>query len=84
MTPSILITVALFGSLGYFCSRFLRPRWQLVLILLLAVVVGGWIGVNTSILSWFGVDLRLNWAIRACCIGLLAGVLVRRRPAFAG
>ena len=46
---SILVTGLLFGSLGYVCSRSVRPRWQLGLVLFLLAIAGGWLGVNTSL-----------------------------------
>lgn len=74
-TVSILVTGLLFGSLGYSCSRSVRPRWQLGLVL--------FFGANTSLVSVFGLSVGLSWAIRAWFLGLLAGVLIRRHPAFA-
>jgi len=75
---SNLITLVLFAGLGYVFSRSLRPSRQLVLLLLLGAVAGGWIGVSTLLVSVSGFAVSLNWAIRGCCLGLLAGVVVRR------
>jgi len=50
---------------------------------LLAAVIGGWVGVNTELLSVAGLAVRLNSAIPGFCLGLLVGILVRRRLAAA-
>lgn len=80
---SNLITFVLFAGLGYLLSRFLHFSWTLFVLLLLGAVIGWWIGINTVLLSVFRFGMHLNWAIAACCLGLLAGVLLRGRYASA-
>ena len=78
-----LVTFVMFGSVGYLLSRCLPSSLTTVLLLLVGAVVGSWIGVNTLLVSLFGLAVHLNWAISACCLGLLAGVLMQRRYAVA-
>lgn len=78
-TFSQLVTLCVFGSIGLFVAWRLKvpvPVWTWIL-LVIAVVVGCFVGVNTALLSVFGVGLLLNWAIASCCLGVLVGLLVR-------
>ena len=74
-----LITLCVFAGLGAFISRWLAvpvrsTTWGL---LALGIVLGSFVGTRTSILSLFGVDVRLNWAIASCCVGMLIGLYAR-------
>lgn len=44
---------------------------------MLAVVAGAFVGVDTSLLSVFGVAIRLNVAIVSCAVGMLMALMVR-------
>jgi fucose 4-O-acetylase-like acetyltransferase len=80
-TVNQLVTLCIFGSIGLVIARWLRvpvPARTWVL-LVIAVVVGSFIGINTVLLSVFGVGLLLNWAIASCCLGVLVGLLLRGR-----
>ena len=79
-TLSRLLTLCVFGFIGLFVAWRLKVpvpvrTWVLLVI---AVVVGCFVGVNTALLSVAGVSLLLNWAIASCCLGVLVGLLVRR------
>jgi len=76
-----LVTAIMFAGLGFLLSRFLDSSRPTILVLLLGAVVGWWIGVKTLLFSAYGFAIRLNWAISACCLGLLAGLVMRRRHA---
>ena len=79
-TLGILLTVCLFGSVGLVAARrmFVPVRLYTWALLVIAVVLGFFVGVNT-IISVLGVTLRLNWAIVSCCLGIVAGLVVRTR-----
>ena len=76
-----LLTFCLFGAVGVFAARRMNVpvRVHTWVILVSAVVLGSFVGVNTAILSVLGVRLSLNWAIVSCCLGILVGLLVRTR-----
>jgi len=78
-----LVTFGVFAALGFFLSRFLQASRPTLLVLLLGAVIGWFIGVHTVLFSAFGFAVRLNFAIPACCLGLMAGLAVRLRGAFA-
>jgi hypothetical protein len=74
-----IVTLCVFGALGVLVATRLKvPRaartWVLLLI---AVVVGSFVGKDTALLSVFGVSVRLNWMIVATFVGVLVGLLVR-------
>jgi hypothetical protein len=79
----ILVTFGVFAALGLFLSRFLHASRPTLLVLLLGAVIGWFIGVHTVLFSAFGFAVRLNWALLACCVGLVTGLAIRRRGAFA-
>jgi hypothetical protein len=80
-TVSQILTLCLFGALGLrLAGRFKRPvRLRTYVLLAVAAVVGSFVGIQARIVSVFGVQLLLNWAIASCCLGMLVGLLARRR-----
>ena len=72
-----LVTVGLFGALGWFVSQRLRvpaarSTWFfLILAALLGLYVRFWL------VSVFGMTIYANWAIVSCCLGVLVGLSVR-------
>ena len=81
MTLSYLVTLCLFTGVGLLLARFFpvpAPRRTWVL-LVVAVVAGGFVGVDTRLLSVFGFAIRLNVAIASCCLGILVGLWARTR-----
>jgi hypothetical protein len=78
-----LVTFGVFATLGFFLSRFLHASLATLFVLLLGAVIGWFIGVHSLLFSGFGFAVRINWAIPACCFGMMAGLGVRRRGAFA-
>lgn len=78
-TAGTILTLCLFGGLGWFLARaFSMPvRIYVWLLLVLAVVGGAFIGVHTSLLSVFGVGIRLNVAIVSCAAAMLIALMVR-------
>jgi hypothetical protein len=78
-----LVTFGVFAALGFFLWRFLDASLATLLVLLLGAVIGWFIGVHTLLFSGFGFAVRMNWAIPACSLGMMAGLAGRRRGAFA-
>ncbi len=80
MNPDLLgklVTICLFGGIGWLIAdRFRLPvatlTWAL---LLLAALVGSF--VKFLVVSVLGFTVYSNWAIVACCLGALAGLVVR-------
>jgi uncharacterized membrane protein YjjB (DUF3815 family) len=74
-----LITLCVFAGLGAFISRWFKLpvrslTWGL---LALGALLGSFVGRGTSILSLFGFEVLLNWAIASCCVGTLIGLYAR-------
>lgn len=78
-TAGTILTLCLFGGLGWFLARaFSMPvRGHIWVLLVLAIAGGAFVGVDTSLLSVFGVDIRLNMAILSCAAGMLITLMVR-------
>ena len=78
-TAGTILTLCVCGGLGWVLARaFSMPvRVHVWILLVLAVVGGGFIGVDTSLLSVFGVGIRLNVAIVSCVAGMLIALMVR-------
>ncbi len=76
-----LITIGIFGAVGLMLARRLPSRVPLHTTVLLAIVVivGAFVGVNTRLVSVFGVAIRANWAIASCCLAILVSALLRSR-----
>ncbi len=78
---SRLVTLGVFGMIGWLLAQSWRVPVSPVtwLLLLVSVVVGPFVGRNTNLicLNGIGICLSLNWAITSCCVGILAGLLVR-------
>jgi hypothetical protein len=80
-TIGTILTLCVCGSLGWFLARtFSMPvRAYVWILLVIALVGGGFVGVDTWLLSVFGVGIRLNVAIVSCAAGLLIALVVRTR-----
>jgi hypothetical protein len=78
-TAGTILTLCVFGGLGWFLARaFSMPvRVHIWVLLVLAAVGGAFVGVHTSLLSVFGVGIRLNVAIVSCVAGMLIALMVR-------
>ena len=76
-----VLTLCVFGGLGWFLAWALSMpvRVHIWILLILAVVGGAFVGINTSLFSVFGVAIRLNAAVVSCAAGMLIGRLVRTR-----
>lgn len=78
-TAGTILTLCVFGGVGALLARaFPMPvRVHIWVLLVLAVVGGALVGVGTSLLSVFGVGIRLNVAIVSCVAGMLIALMVR-------
>jgi hypothetical protein len=78
-TIGLIFTLCVFAGLGWFLARaFSMPVRIHTWVLLVVTAVGGaFVGVNTSLLSVFGLGIRLNVAIVSCAIGVLIALMVR-------
>ncbi len=76
-----LFTVLVFGGLGLsLARRRSRPAGALAFVLLVVVAAVGYAaGATTRLVSIFGFDVRLSWAIAAACLGAVVGLLRRNR-----
>jgi hypothetical protein len=78
-TIGTILTLCVCGGLGWFLARaFSMPVRAYVWILLIIAIVGGaFVGVDTWLLSVFGVGIRLNVAIVSCAAGIVIALVVR-------
>jgi len=78
-TLSWLITVCIFGGLGWLLSlRRTRPAGPVTFVLLAGIaVVGFYLGVGTRLLDVFGFKVLFSWAIVSSCLGGIIGLVVR-------
>ena len=78
-TIGTIITVCIFGGLGWFLAQgFSMPvRGYTWVLLVLALIAGAFVGINTRVLSVLGVAIRLNVALASCAAGLLIALVVR-------
>ena len=76
-----LVTFCVFGVLGLLLARRFRLPVKGVtwLALAAAMVAGGFVGVDTALVSVFGFTILLNWAIASCFFGILGGLMDRTR-----
>lgn len=78
-TVGTILALCVFGGLGWCLARALTipVRVHTWVLLALAIVGGGFVGVQTWLLSVFGVGIRLNQAIVSCAAGMLIALMVR-------
>ncbi len=76
-----LFTILVFGALGSLLANLRsRPTGVLPFVLLaVATVIGHSVGTGTRLLSIFGFDVALSWALAAGCLGAIVGLLRRNR-----
>jgi len=78
-TFSFVFTWLLFGGLGYFSSkRFKQPiaifTWVLIVA---ATFLASFFSVTAKLISIFGFQVYVNWALRAFGVGLIIGLLIQ-------
>ena len=80
-TAGTILNLCVFGGLGWFLARLfsIPVRVYIWVLLVLAIVGGAFAGVDTSLLSVFGVEIRLNVAIVSCAAGMLIALIARTR-----
>jgi hypothetical protein len=80
-TLGLITTIVLFAAIGWLMARRARqpaPWWAFAL-LLVAAIVGRYLGIGSRLLDAQGFAIPINWAIVACCAGAGAGLLWRNR-----
>ncbi|HYK88070.1 MAG TPA: hypothetical protein VE398_04840 [Acidobacteriota bacterium] len=77
---ALSVTYAASGTCGYLAgSRVRRPVRALTLVpLIIATAVAGYVGISTRLISVFGFNIYLNWALQAFGLGMLVNLLIRR------
>lgn len=74
---SKLVTVCLFGGAGWLIAQRLRlPVAIYTWMILLLMALGGSF-VKFWLVALFGFTIYANWAIVACCAGVLVGLVAR-------
>jgi len=76
---SWILTIVIFGAIGWvIAKRRSRPAGPvLIAAVLLAAVLGYFLGVGTIILGVDDFQIRLNWALLAGCLGAGMALIVR-------
>ena len=77
---SSLITVLVFATIGWLAFRkSAAPRKGWVwLVLLLATLLAGYVGVSSRLVSFSGFEIYLNDCLQGLGFGVLAGLLIRK------
>lgn len=79
---SLLITYAVFGTIGWLIARRgSRPAGpgRFILLVVVAVVGDQIAGRRARLLDLFGLQMRVDWIIVACCLGGALGLVLRNR-----
>jgi len=79
-TISFILTVCIFGAVGWaIASRRSRPAGPVLIAgLIVAAVLGYYVGVGTILIGVGDFQIRLNWALLAGCLGACLALIVRR------
>jgi hypothetical protein len=84
-TLSSVVTVGVFGVIGWLLARRLsRPLGRVMLVvlpacLLGAAIAGRFVGPQTRLVSFGEFAVRLNWSLVGICLGGCNGLLLRNR-----
>jgi uncharacterized membrane protein YhaH (DUF805 family) len=78
---SRLVTGVVFFGAGYLLSRRFHPPQRNIVwaVLILVVFMASYIGVNTILLSIFGLAIYVDTLLEAIGFGLVAGLLTQRK-----
>jgi hypothetical protein len=74
---SFVFTFIVLGGVGYLSARrFKQPvavyNWVL---LILATILAGFVGIGGHLISVFGFTIYLNWCLQAFGLGLIIGLV---------
>jgi len=71
---SSLIVILVSAVIGWRLSRSSKPptKWWVWVLILLATIVAGTIGVHTTLVGWPGFGIHLNDVLQGLMIGVVA------------
>jgi len=72
-----MLVFAVIGWLAFLKSAAPRKGW-VWLVLLLATLLAGYVGVNSRLVSFSGFEIYLNDCLQGLGFGVLAGLLIRK------
>jgi hypothetical protein len=78
---SSFITMIVFAVIGWFAFRKSKPprKGWVWLVLLAAVLLAGFVGVSTTVISIPGFEVHFNDCLQGLGFGVLAGLLIRKK-----
>jgi hypothetical protein len=73
------ITFFIFAGVGSLLAARLKVPVRLMtwILMVVGILVGAYIGPQSSLVLVFGVGIYVNWAIQSCCLGMLAVLTAR-------
>jgi hypothetical protein len=76
-----IITFILSATIGYCLSPWVSAprRWIGWVAWVVGLIIVGYIGVDTALISLFGFAVRVNVMLQGLVFGLLVGMLARKR-----
>jgi len=79
-----LIVLAVFAVIGYFAGKAIpKPKntaSRIVYVVgIILLVLAGYVGVSTRVLSVLGFDVMLNWLLQGLLLGILIRFAIERR-----
>ena len=79
-----LIVTAVFAVIGYFAGKAIpKPKnassWVVYVVGIILLVLAGYVGVSTRVLSVPGFDVMLNWLLQGLLLGILIRFVMERR-----
>jgi heme A synthase len=78
---SSLVVILGFAVIGWLLIRGSKPptKWWAWVLILLATIVAGTIGISTVVVGWPGFEVHLNDCLQGLGFGVIAGFVIKRK-----
>lgn len=75
------IVIFVFAVIGWLLMRGAKPpkQWWAWVLILLATIVAGNIGISTVVVGWPGFEIHLNDCLQGLGFGVIAGLVIKKK-----
>lgn len=76
-----LVVILVFAVIGWLLMRGSKPpkKWWAWVLIILATIVAGTIGISTVVVGWSGFEVHLNDCLQGLGFGVIAGLVIKKR-----
>jgi hypothetical protein len=76
-----LAVILVFAVIGWLLMRGAKPpkKWWVWVLIILATIAAGYIGIGTVVVGWPGFEVHLNDCLQGLGFGVIAAFLIKNK-----